>query len=79
MQQELWFTNVIPNSISNATRISNEHVDEPPNFLSIERLWVQVKIYIHDMFNPIINIIGTLYLNTSIVFIKMRFFHQILQ
>ena len=33
----------------------------------------------YDMFDRIINIIGTLYLGMSIVFIKMRFLRQILQ
>ena len=33
----------------------------------------------HDMFNLIINIIGTPYLSMSIVFIKIGFIHQMLQ
>ena len=33
----------------------------------------------HSMFDPIINIIGTLCLYMSIVFTKMRSFHQMLQ
>ena len=33
----------------------------------------------HDMFDPIINIIGTLCPGISIVFTKMGFFHQMLQ
>ena len=33
----------------------------------------------HDMFDPIINIIGTPYPGMSVVFIKMESLHQILQ
>ena len=49
------------------------------NFLSIERLWVQVKTFMHDMFDLIINIIGTPCPSMSIVFTKTGSLHQILQ
>ena len=49
------------------------------NFLSMERLWVQVKTFMHGMFNPIINIIETLCLRTSIVFTKMGSLRHMLQ
>ena len=50
-----------------------------PNFLSIKRLWVQVKIFMHGMFDPIINIIGTPSPSIRIVFTKMGSLHQMLQ
>ena len=49
-----------------------------PNFLSMEKLRIQVKTFMHDMFDPIINIIRTSCLGMGIVFIKMGFLHQIL-
>ena len=52
---------------------------EPPNFLFMDRLWVQVKTFMHDKFDPIINIIGILCLGMSIVFTKMGSFRQMLQ
>ena len=45
----------------------------------MERLWVQVKTFMNDMFDLIINIIGTLCLGMSIVFTKMRSLRQMLQ
>ena len=42
-----------------------------PNFISIEKWWIQVKTFIHGMFNHIINIIITLCLGMSIVFTKL--------
>ena len=50
-----------------------------PTFLSIEKLWIQVKTFIHDMFDPIINIIGISCLSMNIIFIKMGSLYQILQ
>ena len=50
-----------------------------PNFLSMERFWVQVKTFMHDMFYPIINNMGTPYYDMSIVFTKMGSLHQMLQ
>ena len=50
-----------------------------PNFLSIEKLWIQVKTFMHDMFDPIINIIGISCLSMNIIFIKMGSLYQILQ
>ena len=42
---------------------------------SMEKLWVQVKTFMHDMFDPIINIIGTSCPGMSIVFTKMGSLH----
>ena len=50
-----------------------------PKFPIYERLWVQVNAFMHDMFDTIINIIGTIYLGMSIVFTKMGSLRQILQ
>ena len=50
-----------------------------PDFLSMERLWVQVKTFMHDIFDLIINIIETPYPGMSIVFTKMESLHQMLQ
>ena len=50
-----------------------------PNFLSMERLWVQVKTFMHGMFDLIINIIGTLCLSMNIVFTEMGSLRQMLQ
>ena len=50
-----------------------------PNFLSMERLWVQVKTFMHDMFDLIINIIIRLCLGMNIVFTKMGSLCQMLQ
>ena len=49
------------------------------NFLSMERLWVQVKTFMHGMFDLIINIIETPYPDMSIIFTKMGSLHQMLQ
>ena len=46
---------------------------------SMETLWVQVNTFMHGMFDPIINIIGTLCIGISIVFTKMGFLHHMLQ
>ena len=45
------------------------------NLLSMERLWVQVKTFMHGMFDLIINIIGTPCPGMSIVFTKMGSLH----
>ena len=50
-----------------------------PNFLSMEGLWVQVKIFMHGMFDLIINIIRTPCPGVTIVFTKMGSLHQMLQ
>ena len=49
-----------------------------PSFLSMERLWVGVKTFIHDIFEFTINIIGAPCLGMNIVFIKMGPLHQIM-
>ena len=48
-------------------------------FLSIEKLWIQVKTFMHGMFDPIFNIIEIPCLGMSIFFIKMGSLYQILQ
>ena len=59
------------------------HIDLHFDFKSllkcIEKLWIQVKTFMHGMFDPIINIIRTPCLGMSIVFIKMASLYQILQ
>ena len=47
--------------------------------IKLQRLWVQLKTFMYDMFDPIINIIGTPCSGMSIVFNKMRSFHQMLK
>ena len=50
-----------------------------PEFLSMERLWIQVKAFMHGMFHLIINIIGTPCPGMTIVFTKMGSLHKMLQ
>ena len=45
----------------------------------MERLWVGVKTFMHDMFDLIINIIGTPCLGMSIVLNKRESLRQMLQ
>ena len=45
----------------------------------MERLWVQVKTFMHGMFDPIITIIGTLCLGMGVFFPKTGSFRQMLQ
>ena len=45
----------------------------------MEKLYIQVKTFIHDMFDLIINIIITPCLGMSIVFTKIGSIHQMLQ
>ena len=49
------------------------------NLLSMERLWVQVKTFMHGMFDLIININRTPCPGMSIVFTKIGSLHQMLQ
>ena len=49
------------------------------SFLSMEKLWVGVKKFIHDMFKLTISIIEAPCLGMNIVFNKMRSLQQILQ
>ena len=49
-----------------------------PEFPIHGDLWVEVKTFMHSMFDPIINIIGIPCLGMSIVFNKMRSLHQML-
>ena len=48
------------------------------SFLSMEKLWVGVKKFIHDMFELAISIIEASCLGMNTVFNKMESLHQIL-
>ena len=50
-----------------------------PEFPIQEEVVLQVKTFMHDMFDLIINIIGTPCLGMSIVFTKIGYIHQMLQ